>query len=59
MKNTDIRILSEAVKLATAVVDNPAFNAQFQETLLRRTGEEDPVLMFCKYYYNHLKNIAK
>ncbi len=57
MTDKDIKVLDAAVKLACAVVDNPSFNAQFAETLSRRTGEEDPVLMFTRYYYNHLSEL--
>ena len=55
MKDADIKILGEAVRLASSIIENPSFNAQFQEKLMKRTGDEDPVMMFTRYYYTHLK----
>lgn len=57
MTDNDKSVLNAAVQLTAAVMQNPDFNKQFAKTLTRRTGEEDPVLMFTRYYFNHLKGL--
>jgi len=57
MTEKDKCVLNAAVQLTAAVIQNPNFNSQFAKTLARRTGEEDPVLMFARYYFNHLKEL--
>ena len=58
MKDSDIKILGEAVRLASSIIENPTFNAQFQEKLMKRSGDEDLVMMFTRYYFTHLKMLV-